>query len=647
MLTDKLTTNGSASQDEGWKSTPSRRARHQNSVSPHLSSGNRPRAPQFNNGYRNSGQVEAINGRSQLPNKGNSRPQRVSSIGPPLSNGWQWKNRDPHPPGYGGQSSKNGEISKFEEAGYSELGKSGGKTAKFRSDLEPAFLPFEQSGKIKDPSSNYDLSGGSNDENVDFDDENDEEDELMWSDDDCDSDGGELSSDMIRNSKWFKGFFALVSSLRSDEINEPNDSFHCPACKGGVGEVEWYRGLQPILSHAKTLSSKRVKLHRKFAEILEEELRSKGANFLVLEEMVGRWRGLQADNDREIVWPPMVIIQNTRFDHDDQGQWLGMRNEDLMEYFSGYKAMKARNAYGPSGHRGIGLLIFESSAMGYLEAERLHKHFLKEGRGKDEWENHRGWKHSAGKRILYGYMATKEEMEIFNRHSKGKQKVKYDIESYHMMVVEPLKKMDEDNQELLSLHRKVSKEIEHSKTLEETCNVIGQNLRIREQEIKIIRQRATEQLEESKEEMDYLDRIYEEKIRKLTEDLEKREKQLEKVQDALKTTYLDRCLELEMQFSTIMITADSADGEQKEKKIRIEEEMARQAMLAEISLKNSEDYELEKQSLLEAHHKKLMEAKCRHREEEVALEREMEKKRIELLQKYTLSAQPKESDLSQ
>jgi hypothetical protein len=77
--------------------------------------------------------------------------------------------------------------------------------------------------------------------------------------------------------------------------------------------------MQPLLSHAKAVRSKRVKLHRKLAEVLEEELKRRGAAGLAAEEMFGKWKGLQEVTvNHMIIWPPMVVIQNTLLEQDEK-----------------------------------------------------------------------------------------------------------------------------------------------------------------------------------------------------------------------------------------------------------------------------------------------------------------------------------------
>jgi len=96
-----------------------------------------------------------------------------------------------------------------------------------------------------------------------------------------------------------------------------------------------------------------------------------------------------------------------------------MGNQELLEYFSSYAAVKARHSYGPQGHRGMSLLIFEASAVGYIEADRLSEHFSENGRNRDAWERRSARFYPGGKRLLYGYMADKKDIDNFNQHSAG------------------------------------------------------------------------------------------------------------------------------------------------------------------------------------------------------------------------------------
>ena len=96
-----------------------------------------------------------------------------------------------------------------------------------------------------------------------------------------------------------------------------------------------------------------------------------------------------------------------------------MGTHELLEYFDSFEAVKARNAFGPEGHRGMSALIFDASAVGYLEAERLGKHFERQDLGRNAWNDHPVHFSSDGKRQLYGYLATEHDLEVFNLHSPG------------------------------------------------------------------------------------------------------------------------------------------------------------------------------------------------------------------------------------
>jgi len=96
-----------------------------------------------------------------------------------------------------------------------------------------------------------------------------------------------------------------------------------------------------------------------------------------------------------------------------------MGNQELLDCFSGYAALKARHSYGPHGHRGMSVLIFEPSVAGYLESVRLYKHFKEQGRDREAWDRCKNPFVPGGKRQLYGYMASREDLDVFNKHSGG------------------------------------------------------------------------------------------------------------------------------------------------------------------------------------------------------------------------------------
>lgn len=178
------------------------------------------------------------------------------------------------------------------------------------------------SGSLKGPASSGANGSAPNPPHVDIA-EDDEDDELDDSDDDLvsdefDSDDSQKSHDTRKNNRWFKKFFEILDALSQEEINDSERQWHCPACHGGPGAIDWFKGLQPLITHAKTKGAKRVKLHREFADLLDEELTRRGTSAYPSGEAFGKWKGLtKKTKDHEIVWPPMVIVMNTQLEKDE------------------------------------------------------------------------------------------------------------------------------------------------------------------------------------------------------------------------------------------------------------------------------------------------------------------------------------------
>lgn len=216
--------------------------------------------------------------------RGNGRPQFATSgyennnvtsnplIRPPLEHGWNWQSR----------------------------------TGSMQSNVKDEIAPEEL------------------EKNSDVDDEGEDDcDALEDTDDDLasddyDSEASQKSHETRKKSKWFRKFFEILDGLTVEQINDPERQWHCAACQGGPGAIDWYKGLQPLMTHAKTKGSKRVKMHRELAELLDEELRRRGTSVIPAGEAFGKWKGLKnEEKDHEIVWPPMVVVLNTQLELDE------------------------------------------------------------------------------------------------------------------------------------------------------------------------------------------------------------------------------------------------------------------------------------------------------------------------------------------
>uniref|UniRef100_A0A6N2L144 XS domain-containing protein n=1 Tax=Salix viminalis TaxID=40686 RepID=A0A6N2L144_SALVM len=332
----------------------------------------------------------------------------------------------------------------------------------------------------------------------------------------------------------------------------------------------------------------------------DELLSGRRSSVVPAGEAFGKWKGLNdEEKDHEIVWPPMVIVMNTRLEQDGNDKWLGMGNQELLNYFRGYAAVKARHSYGPQSHRGMSALVFESSARGHLEAERLHKHFAEQGTDRNAWDRRQVLFYHGGKRQLYGYMALKEDLDLFNRHSHvGKSKLKYEMRSYHEMVVNQIRQMTEDNQQLIYLENKVVKEQRHSKQLEEISRILNEKVRKTEEENYIVRRRTQMHHEQNKEELDFQEQFFKEQLETIHEQRGVKEEDFEKLQQDKRQLVKE-------------LNANPCNTEDYRSRVEEVEKF--------IELQDTEmgEYVGERDGLIEEHAEKLSAVKRRQHEEEV------------------------------
>lgn len=448
-----------------------------------------------------------------------------------------------------------------------------------------------------------------------------------------DSDASEVSHETWKKDTLFKQFFDSMAAISVDQLNEHDKQWHCPVCQDAIDS---HRGLQSLLAHASTVRSKRVKLHRKFAKVLEEEVNILGRSSINNEEMFGKWKGPCQDGETVnplIVWPPAIIVQNTQLELDEHDKWIGMGNEELRDHFKNYQFSKARHAYGPQGHRGMSILVFPDTPLGYMDAQRLAKHFIDSRRARQNWD--RPGKvlfHPGGMRILYGYMATEEDMNIFNKHT-GKSKLKWNQRRLQEVVVQPMKQMDEDNYQLNQTNQKNERLTEENKILEKTFAALAEKLRLKDKEIETIRQRALEQHQENQQEMDQLELVYKAKVKELSTRRAEREDEIQQQEEDFTQDHIRHVQQLE-KTCVVIPKEDTSEIHIQSQRAKIKEEIAQRAELVEISLKDTEDYEFQKKEIMRKHHLKKVEFMRQQHEQMLKFEKELEEEKLALQERY-------------
>lgn len=314
------------------------------------------------------------------------------------------------------------------------------------------------------------------------------------------------------HSKIVQDFFRELDDYSRNELeDEENKEWKCRVCIGGQGETQWWKGLGRLGHHAYNYKKRRGREHKEFAIELKHKLEERGVKISsLISDIQGHWSGLSSSRkEREkkiVVWPPVVMVVNTHL-FQNGSKWEGMGNKELEEHFADFKYVtKRKHAYGPDGHRGMSILIFDTRHEGYDEAMRLNVLFRDENRGRNAWlRKGPGLKIGPdGKRLLHGWLATMEDMANFNQHFKGKSKVLVKEVDWREVVEIPRERALQDAEKAraleLNLHVAQQELVEHR----EQAKGAHEKLRRKSEEMNEMRKRLVADRKKHKEEMNKL-----------------------------------------------------------------------------------------------------------------------------------------------
>lgn len=165
-------------------------------------------------------------------------------------------------------------------------------------------------------------------------------------------------------------------------------------------------------------------------------------------------------SEERIVWPPVVIIENTLTNWDaERKTWKGLENEEIRSFLKGVKDLqygRVMALYGKQGNRGKSLVIFPATPLGFMDAQALceclerdrrgHFHWLQVSHGKGSHDRDPlGPVTADGKKILYGYLAS--ERDMLDADYKKKIVKRWSMESYFGKVLLPLEQIETDKEE--------------------------------------------------------------------------------------------------------------------------------------------------------------------------------------------------------
>uniref|UniRef100_A0A7N0VFY4 XS domain-containing protein n=1 Tax=Kalanchoe fedtschenkoi TaxID=63787 RepID=A0A7N0VFY4_KALFE len=243
---------------------------------------------------------------------------------------------------------------------------------------------------------------------------------------------GRVDPDILK--KEFLRFVKLINETGAQRKKYLEDgklgSLRCVACGRSSKEFSDTHGLIMHTYHSDNadLLPDHLGLHKALCVLM-------GWNYSKPPDNLKSYQNLSAaeaaaNQDDLIMWPPLVIIHNTRTGKNTEGLMEGLGNKimDARLKELGFTAGKAKSLYGREGHLGTTLVKFPGDRSGLKEAIRLAELLEKENHGRKSWSHVESTiagkdeednpslvkldeKGKEKKRILYGYLGTAADLD--------------------------------------------------------------------------------------------------------------------------------------------------------------------------------------------------------------------------------------------
>eukprot|EP00249_Psilotum_nudum_P019899 c27467_g1_i1 orf=128-2011(+) len=305
----------------------------------------------------------------------------------------------------------------------------------------------------------------------------------------------------------------------------------CAVCPN----AQLFKGWTALLAHAGQFKKKRPQMHRGYHRALSEALRVNERPPEQETQQEGRALSLNPELTRGhlILWPPVVMLEIVNSEPgEDPAAWnaekiLCLLSEELQNLHPGQVLPVPANR----NNEQKSIIVFEASAVGYLEAKRLGDRLAERRRGREHWlnlaEGRHGrhadrWsdKHDARgnwrsvdqerQLQLYGYLAEPQDMQAIDPSRvlvKG-----WTEESYYDKVQSAQKKTKQDHDKEQAMLKAAELHVENltedERRFRTSKQRMEQLIQLKQKEIDAQKKRTEEMEQRFLEAMHSLDRKF-------------------------------------------------------------------------------------------------------------------------------------------